>query len=80
MDIVCQLLGWYYWVIIARVLLSWLPIPSSEPFASIVKVIHAVTDPIMEPLRKVIPSMGGLDFSPIVVIIGLGFVTRGICN
>jgi len=80
MDIICQLLGWYYWVIIARVLLSWLPVPDSEPFATIVKVIHTVTDPIMEPIRKVLPSMGGLDFSPIVVIIGLSFVTRGICN
>lgn len=80
MDIICQLLGWYYWVIIARVLMSWLPIPSSEPFATIAKVIHTVTDPVMEPVRKVLPSMGGLDFSPIVVIIGLSFVTRGICN
>lgn len=80
MDIICQLLGWYYWVIIARVLLSWLPIPTSEPFDTIVKVIHTVTDPVMEPVRKILPSMGGLDFSPIVVIIGLRFLTRGICN
>lgn len=80
MDIVCQLLGWYYWVILARVLMSWLPVPNSEPFSTIVKVIHAVTDPVMEPIRKVLPTMGGLDFSPIVVIVGLGIVTRGICN
>lgn len=84
MDIVCTLLGWYLYVIYARVLLSWIPMKRTGAFGAIAGAIHTVTDPVMEPVRRILPPVrmgnSGLDLSPIVVIVGLNFVTRAICS
>jgi YggT family protein len=56
--------------IIVRVLLSWVPIDRDSPFmANILRVIYAVTEPILGPIRRVIPSLGGLDLSPLIAIV-----------
>lgn len=83
-EIICTLLGWYFYVILARVLMSWIPLSRTGAFGAIANVINAVTDPVMEPVRRVLPPVrmgnSGLDLSPIVVIIGLQFLTGAICN
>jgi len=52
--------------IIARALLSWFPLPASNPITSF---LHAVTEPILAPLRRVIPRVGMLDITPLIAIL-----------
>ncbi len=56
--------------IVARALMSWFPPPSQDsPFYIIRQMIHQITDPIIEPIRKIMPSTGMLDLSPMVAMI-----------
>ena len=53
-------------LILARVLLSWVNVNPSNP---IVLFIYGVTEPILQPLRKVLPAIGTMDISPIAALI-----------
>jgi YggT family protein len=56
--------------IVARALMSWFPMPSQDsPFFLIRQMINQITDPIIEPIRRIMPSMGMLDLSPMVAMI-----------
>ena len=59
-------LNLYGYIIIARALITWL---NPSPFNPIVQVICKITDPVLEPVRRMLPSFGGLDFSPMVVLV-----------
>lgn len=65
------LLDIYIWIIIIRSLMSWV---SPDPRNPIVQLLHSVTDPVMEPFRKVIPPLGPVDISPMVLIFLLYFL------
>ena len=54
--------------VVARSLLSWFPIDQGSP---IYQILFKVTEPLMDPLRKVLPNMGMIDLSPMAVIIML---------
>lgn len=56
----------YWWMIIIRVLISWV---SPDPFNPVVQFLHRATDPVLEPFRRVIPTIGLFDISPIVVLV-----------
>lgn len=59
--------------ILIRVILSWLRVNPYNPFASF---IYQVTDPILEPLRRIIPPLGMIDISPIVAMLLLSVVQQ----
>ena len=65
----------YYYAIIASIIMSFVMMFSGNmnphPF---LRLIWQLTEPVMSPVRKVIPPMGGLDFSPIFIFIGIGLV------
>ncbi len=64
---IAGLLDIFVWLVIIRALLSWVsPDPRNPP---VVQLIVSLTDPIMEPFRKVIPSLGGIDISPPMLLI-----------
>ncbi len=66
-----------YVAILARVLMSWFPPPSEgSPFFPIRQAIFQITEPILGPIRRILPSMGMLDLSPMVAIILLIVVQR----
>ena len=66
------ILLFFMWVIIARAILSWV---SPDPYNPIVRFIHTVTEPVLFRIRALIPvSFGGIDFSPIIVIMGVVFL------
>jgi YggT family protein len=52
-------------IIIARVTVSWVKLSPSNP---IMIIIYGMSEPMLRPIRKLLPNTGGLDFSPIVVI------------
>ena len=56
----------YFFALLAMIILSWIAPGSSNPA---VYLLHQITEPVMAPVRKMLPSMGGLDFSPILVFI-----------
>jgi YggT family protein len=62
----------FMWIVIARALLSWV---NPDPFNPIVRFIHNTTEPILYPIRRRIPVyIGGIDFSPILVFMGVIFL------
>lgn len=58
----------YILILFARVVLSWVQIPS---LYSLAKVLHSLTEPVLKPVRRFVPpyKMGGLDISPMIVIV-----------
>jgi YggT family protein len=69
------LLGLYSWVIIAAALITWV---SPDPRNPIVLFLRQVTEPVLAPVRRFLPpwKTGGLDFSPLIVILAIQFVER----
>ena len=58
----------YSLVVIGAVIISWIQLPPSNPIANI---IRSLTEPVLAPIRRVVPAMSGLDFSPLLLLIGL---------
>ena len=79
MDLLCSLLSVYYIVLLARVFMSWFPLQPGTAMASIASVIYQLTEPVMGPVRRLIPTIGMIDISPIVVFIGLSILQSRIC-
>jgi YggT family protein len=66
------LLTVYMWIVIIRALISWV---NPDPYNPIVRFLHAVADPVLNPIRKVIGyRLGPIDISPMVVILAIIFV------
>ncbi len=61
----------YFWIVLIRVLSSWL---NPDPYNPIVKFLHRATDPVLNRVRRILPPMGGMDFSPILVLFAIQFV------
>ena len=65
-------LSLYMWIIIARAVISWV---NPDQFNPIVRFLNSVTDPVLYAVRRRIPlSFGGMDFSPILVILAIIFI------
>ncbi len=65
----------YTILVFARVIFSWIRVDPYHPFwGPILRFVFQATEPIMEPVRRILPSMGGLDFAPIIVLIGLDVI------
>lgn len=72
--ILVQLLDLYSLVVFAAVIVSWFQLPPHHP---IVSILRAVTEPLLAPIRQILPEMGGLDLSPLVLLFGIRLV-RGV--
>jgi YggT family protein len=68
-----ELVLWaYFWIIIARAVLSWV---NPDPFNPVVRFLYRVTEPVLRPIRRRMPMMGmGLDLSPMLVILAIYFL------
>lgn len=81
MNLVHEVIFLYIWVLFITALLSWFPTSSSSGgLASVRRVLAAITEPILRPLRQVLPQprAGGvaIDFSVLVAIVLLIFINR----
>lgn len=75
----------YIWVIIISAVLSWLIAfnilnTSNQVVYTIVDFLYRITEPVLRPLRKIIPNLGGIDISPIILILGLIFLQMVLGN
>ncbi len=69
----------YFWIILAMVIMSWLIafgiVNRSNPYVrQIGYALDRLTDPLLRPIRRVLPDLGGLDVSPIILLIGMQFL------
>jgi len=73
-SILYLVLNLYMWIIIARAVISWV---NPDPYNPIVRFLYSITDPVLLAIRRRLPlSFGGIDFSPIVVILVIIFLQR----
>lgn len=70
----CAIGQLYVIILIARAILSWFPVRSDSPLVPIVRFLHAVTEPVLAPFRRVIPPAGMFDLSFLVVFLVLQIV------
>ena len=73
MRLVAALIDLYSLVVLAAVVMSWMRMDPRHPLA---KMVYRVTEPVLAPIRRVLPPMGGLDFSPMVLLIALRVLGR----
>ncbi len=79
-TVLCPLLTVYMVILLARAILSWFPVHSGSPLASINRLLIDITEPVIAPVRRVLPPAGFLDLSFLVVFIVLGIVHTAICG
>ena len=81
LDIILLILQLYWWVVLAMIIMSWLisfnVINTRNQFVEAVwRVLNQLTEPVLRPIRRVLPNLSGLDLSPIVLFIILFFIER----
>jgi len=79
LDIVLIVLDLYIWLLIASAILSWLiafnVVNTRNQFVSAVaEFLYRITEPVLAPIRSFLPNLGGLDISPIILILVIEFV------
>ena len=71
--LIAKLFDLYSFVVLAAVILSWLPVDRRNPLAMIVR---SLTDPVLAPIQRVLPPIGGLDLAPMVLLFALQALKR----
>jgi len=79
--LIIEVIQIYIYVLIAWVILSWLVafnvVNTRHPFVNAVaRFLHAATVPVLRPIQRRVPSIGGVDISPLILVLGLWFVQR----
>jgi YggT family protein len=78
-NLLLTILDPYWWVIIATAVMSWLIAfdvinTRSQAVFSIWRALNALTEPVLGPIRNFLPTIGGLDLSPLLLLFALSFV------
>ena len=81
--LILSLLNIYFYVILITVIMSWLigfnVINGANPYVrQISYALHRLTEPLLGPIRRFLPDLGGIDISPIILIIALLFLERAL--
>jgi YggT family protein len=76
MGLLCTLTLLYEAAIIIRIVLSWFPLSRGGAIARINDVLVTITDPVLTPLRKILPRTGVIDLTPLVALLGLEIIVR----
>jgi YggT family protein len=79
--LILEVLTIYFWIVIATVVMSWLVgfnvINAQNQFVRQVHyILYRLTEPLLGPIRRFMPDLGGLDLSPMVLLIGIIFLQR----
>jgi len=74
--ILVKLLSLYELILFIRIIMSWI---QPDPYNPVVRFLHSMTDPILIPLRRIIPPLGGMiDLSPMILFILIEFLKRAL--
>jgi YggT family protein len=79
LDVILVLLDMYIWLLIAAAVLSWLiafnVVNVRNPFVGMVgDFLYRITEPVLRPIRNMMPNLGGLDISPVILILIIYFI------
>lgn len=77
-SLLCAATTLYVVAILARILLSWFPLAPGGVMSRVNGALVTVTDPVLTPLRRILPATPPLDLSPIVAVLLLQIVVRGL--
>lgn len=66
LGVIALLVQFYFFALLAMIILSWVAQGSQHPA---IHLLYQITEPVMAPFRKLLPAMGGMDFSPIIVFV-----------
>ena len=77
-DVVCALLIAYILILFGRMIFSWLP-PTSGGTATVARLLYDLTEPVLAPMRRVIPPVGMFDLSFTVLVFGLLILWQAVC-
>jgi YggT family protein len=81
--LVCLILQIYYVILIVRIILSWVP-SLPEPVQPLARGVRALTDPLLTPLRGIVPPVrigaGALDLSPLILFFGIILLQSLLCR
>jgi YggT family protein len=69
----------YTWIVIAGAIMSWLVAfgvvnISNKFIRMVVEVLYRLTEPVLRPIRRILPNLGGVDISPVILLLGLFFI------
>lgn len=67
----------YMYIIIARAIISWV---NPDPYNPIVSFLYRATEPVLYRVRRILPNMGGLDLSPLIVLLTIFFLQKFVIN
>lgn len=75
----------YQWIVIAMIIYSWLfafnVINNSNQFVGMIgRFLYAATEPVLAPIRRIMPNLGGIDISPIILFVIIYFAQQLIVN
>jgi YggT family protein len=78
-NLLLTVIDLYWWVVIISVILSWLVAfdvlnTRSQAAQTVWRVVDTLTEPLLRPIRNVLPAVGGLDLSPLILLLGLQFL------
>ncbi|MGV6819696.1 MAG: YggT family protein [Parvularcula sp.] len=82
-NIINPLVGLWIFLLMVSVIASWLIAfgvvnPRNQIVATILQVSYGLTEPVLRPIRRVIPSIGGIDISPIIALVGIRALQSGL--
>ena len=73
-NLIFLVLRVFQFILLARVLISWFPdIDRNNP---IVRFLYDITEPVLQPVRELLPQTGMMDFSPLVVFLGISVLSQ----
>lgn len=78
-TILCDLLSLYLIVLIVRAVFSWIPVSGSSVWQTVRSFVFSITEPVLAPVRQIMPRTGFIDLSFLVVFIILEVVHGTIC-
>jgi len=82
--VLCAALQIYWIVVVARIVMEWIPVSYDHPLARIRSALRSATEPVLAPLRAMIPPVrlggAGLDLSPIILLVALSLITGAVCS
>ena len=77
-EVLCAALNVYLLILVARAILSWFPVRPGTGLSSLLQVLMQLTEPVLAPVRRIIPPAGMFDLSFIVVFIGLEIIISAV--
>jgi len=81
LDVILMVLELYKWLLIVAVIMSWLIAfnvvnTRNTVVSTIARFLYQITEPVLRPIRNLLPNLGGIDISPLIAFLIIYFIQR----